>query len=58
MKLSLNFVKDYIDLPEELNAEKIAEDMTNKSSEYDSAGKLINATNLIIGEVIECEKTS
>lgn len=56
MKLSLNFVKDYIDLPEELNAEKIAEDMTNKSSEYDSAGKLINATNLIIGEVIECEK--
>ncbi len=55
MKLSLNFVKDYIDLDENLTAEKIAEDMTNHSSEYDSAGKLINATNLIIGEVVECE---
>ena len=32
--------------------EKIAEDMTNHSSEYDEAGKLVNATNLTIGEVI------
>ena len=55
MKLSLNFVKDYIDLPKELNAEKIAEDMTIHSSEYDEAGKLIKANNLIIGEVLECE---
>ena len=55
MKLSLNFVKDYIDLPEDLTVEQIAEDMTNHSSEYDEAGKLINATNLIIGEVVECE---
>ena len=55
MKLSLNFVKDYIDLPEDLTVEKIAEDMTNHSSEYDEAGKLINATNLTIGEVVECE---
>ena len=56
MKLSLNFVKDYIDLDESLTVEKIAEDMTNHSSEYDEAGKLINATNLVIGEVIECEE--
>ena len=56
MKLSLNFVKDYIDLPEDLDAKKIAEDMTLHSSEYDEAGKLVNATNLIIGEVIECEE--
>ena len=55
MKLSLNFVKDYIDLPENLTVEQIAEDMTEHSSEYDEAGKLVNATNLIIGEVIECE---
>ena len=55
MKLSLNFVKDYIDLDENLTVEKIAEDMTNHSSEYDSAGKLVNATNLTIGEAIECE---
>ena len=56
MKLSLNFVKDYIDLDKNLTVEQIAEDMTNHSSEYDEAGKLINATNLIIGEVIECEE--
>ncbi len=55
MKLSLNFVKDYIDLPEDLTVEQIAEDMTNASSEYDSAGKLIEATNLTIGLVEECE---
>ncbi len=55
MKLSLNFVKDYIDLDENLTVEQIAEDMTAHSSEYDEAGKLINATNLIIGEVVECE---
>ena len=56
MKLSLNFVKDYIDLPENLTVEQIAEDMTLHSSEYDEAGKLVNASNLIIGEVIECKE--
>ena len=55
MKLSLNFVKDYIALPENLTAKQIAEDMTVHSSEYDEAGKLINANNLVIGEVIECK---
>ena len=55
MKLSLNFVKDYIDLDENLTVEQIAEDMTNHSSEYDEAGKLINVTNLTIGLVEECE---
>lgn len=55
MKLSLNFVKDYIDLDKNLTVEQIAEDMTNHSSEYDEAGKLINATNLTIGLVEECE---
>ena len=56
MKLSMNFVKDYIDLPEELTVEKIAEDMTLHSSEYDEVGKLVKATNLTIGEVIECKE--
>ena len=55
MKLSLNFVKDYIDLPENLTVEQIAEDMTLHSSEYDEAGKLVNATNLTIGEVVKCK---
>ena len=53
MKLSTNFVKDYVDIDVDLN--RLAEDMTNVGNEYDSAEPLINATNLIIGEVEECE---
>ena len=53
MKLSMNFVKDYVDIDVDLKT--LAEDMTNVGNEYDSAEKLINATNLVIGEVLECE---
>ena len=53
MKLSKNFVCDYIDI--DASIEKIAEDMTRVGNEYDTASKLINATNLVIGEVLECE---
>jgi len=55
MKLSLNFVKDYIDLDEDISVEQIAEDMTKAGNEYDSAENLINATNLVIGKVLTCE---
>ncbi len=55
MKLSRNFVSDYIDLDKDLTIEKIAEDMTNVGNEYDEVGKLINCTNLVVGEVISCE---
>ena len=52
MKLSKNFVKDYIDI--DVDIKTFAEDMTRVGNEYDSAEKLINATNLVIGEVLEC----
>ena len=52
MKLSTNFVKDYIDI--DVDVKTLAEDMTRIGNEYEEAGKLINATNLIIGEVLEC----
>lgn len=55
MKLSLNFVKDYIDLDEDIEVTDLAEKMTKAGSEYDSAEKLVNATKLIIGEIKECE---
>ena len=57
MKLSLNFVKDYIDIKADSEEEiiEIAEAMTKAGNEYDDAGKLIEATNLVIGEVKECE---
>ena len=54
MKLSRKFLSDYIDI-DGITTEQIAEDMTSVGNEYDSCGKLIPATNLTIGEVIECE---
>lgn len=54
MKLSTNFVKDYIDI--DVDVKTLAEDMTNVGNEYDDAGKLLNATKLVIGEVLECEE--
>ena len=55
MILSTNFLKDYIDLDENIDVKKLAEDMTRVGNEYDSAEKLVPATNLVIGEIIECE---
>ena len=53
MKLSKNFVKDYVDIDVDLKT--LAEDMTSVGNEYDSAEKLINATKLVIGEIVECK---
>ena len=55
MKLSLNFVKDYVDIDENIDIKDIAEAMTRVGNEYDSALKLVDSTNLIIGKVIECK---
>lgn len=52
MKLSKNFVKDYVDI--DVDIKQLAEDMTRVGNEYDSAEKLINATKLVIGEIIKC----
>lgn len=56
MKLSLNFVKDYIDLDEKIDVNELAEAMTKAGNEYDSAEKLINSTKLITGKIIECSE--
>ena len=53
MIVSTKFLKDYVDIDVDLNT--LAEDMTKAGNEYDSATKLINATNLVIGEVTECK---
>lgn len=53
MKLSTNFVKDYIDI--DVDVKTLAEDMTKAGNEYDSAGKLLEATKLVVGEVKTCE---
>ena len=54
MILSTNFVKDYVDIDDNIDVKKLAEDMTRVGNEYDSAEKLVPATNLVIGEVLEC----
>ena len=54
MILSKNFLKDYIDIDNELDIKTLAEDMTRVGNEYDLAQKLIPATKLIIGNVLEC----
>ena len=53
MKLSTNFVKDYVDI-DGIDLKTLAEDMTRVGNEYDSAEKLIPATKLVVGKVIEC----
>ena len=55
MKLSRKFLSDYVDIPSEVTINEIAEEMTHVGNEYDSAEKLINATNLVIGHILECE---
>ncbi len=52
MKLSRKFVSDYVDIP--VDSKTLAEDMTGIGNEYDSCSKLIPATKLVIGEVLEC----
>ena len=54
MKLSTNFVKDYIDI--DVDAQQLADDMTKVGNEYNSVEKLIKATKLIIGKVVECKQ--
>lgn len=53
MKLSRKFVSDYVNVKDDIH--KVAEKMTSVGNEYDSEGKLISCTNLVIGEVLECE---
>ena len=54
MKLSTNFLKDYVDI--DVPVKTLAEDMTRVGNEYDFAGNFIEATNLVIGEIKECEE--
>ncbi len=55
MILSRNFLKDYVDIDESIDIKTLAEDMTRVGNEYDSAEKLVPATKLVIGKVLECE---
>ena len=53
MILSRKFLSDYVSLDEGLTIEKIADDMVNVGNEYDSCGRLLPVSGLVIGEVLE-----
>ena len=53
MKVSRKFLNDYVDISD-LDIHDIAEKMTGVGNEYDSCGKLVEESNLVIGEVVEC----
>lgn len=53
MKLSIDFLKDYVDVPVDVHT--LGEDMTNVGNEYDSAKPLIEVEGLKIGKIIECK---
>ena len=52
MKLSRKFVSDYVEIP--VDTKTLAEDMTGVGNEYDSCGKLLDCSTLVIGEVLDC----
>ena len=54
MRLSRDFLNDYLDTSK-IKIKDLADDMTSIGNEYDYCGNLINATNLVVGEVIACE---
>ena len=54
MLLSRKFVSDYVDIDNDIDVKTLADALTNVGNEYDSAEQLIPATNLVIGEIIEC----
>ena len=54
MKVSLKWLKEYVDINDDY---KLIEDKFNlMSQEVESLYKLVEATNLVIGEVLTCEK--
>ena len=53
MLLSLNWLKDYIDISD-LTLEQILDQMVKCGFEVESVEKMGEGTNLIVGEVIEC----
>ena len=53
MRLSKNFVNEYTNL-NNIEFKELADGMLKLGNEYESISKLVNATKVITGEVIEC----
>lgn len=55
MRLSKNFVSDYIDV-KDIDTKELAEKMVFAGNEYESIEKTVNANGCVIGKVLECVK--
>lgn len=53
MRLSKNFVSDYIDV-KDIDTKELAEQMVFAGNEYESIEKTVNASGCVIGKVLEC----
>lgn len=55
MKVSLKWLKNYVDL-DGISAEEIAQKLTFAGIEVEEIMHMASGTNLVVGEIIECEK--
>jgi len=54
MKISLNWIREYIDLPEDLTIEKLSYDLTMRTVEVEGYENLAEAyENIVVGRIIE-----
>ncbi|HHT20023.1 MAG TPA: phenylalanine--tRNA ligase subunit beta [Tissierellia bacterium] len=54
MKLSLNWLKDYVELPEDLTPEKLAHDLTMMTVEVEGIESLAdNFDKMVVGQILE-----
>ncbi|MBR4320253.1 MAG: phenylalanine--tRNA ligase subunit beta, partial [Oscillospiraceae bacterium] len=54
MKLSLNWIKDYVTIPEDMDLKKLAYDLTMSTVEVEDVKPLAeNFKNLLVGVILE-----
>ncbi|MCD7858754.1 MAG: phenylalanine--tRNA ligase subunit beta [Firmicutes bacterium] len=54
MKLSLNWIRDYVDIPAEISIAKLSYDLTMSTVEVEGAEALASAfENIVVGEILE-----
>ena len=57
MKISLNWLKDYIDLPKNITPQKLTEDLTMSTVEVESVkNQAEEFENIIVGKILEIKK--
>ena len=55
MRASLNLIKKYVDLYG-LSVQEIVDKLTFSGLEVEEVSKVADATNLVIGQIVSCEK--